>query len=58
MSSFFGGGNSSGTATERSSGQPSQPQEESKSSFSAFKGKGVSLGTGDLESSSRSTSAS
>lgn len=47
--SFFGGGNSSGTATQ---GGPSAPrQEESKqSSFRAFAGRGVALGqTPDIE---------
>ena len=47
--SFMGGGNSSQTSTIGGSTRSSPPEEEKKSSFSAFKGKGVSLGS-DVES--------
>lgn len=47
--SFMGGGNQSSTSTQANTGAaPSRPaDEESKSSFKAFKGKGVSLGSDD-----------
>jgi len=61
LPSFLGGGNSSQTATEprpgNSSGSTRSTEEESKSgasAFTAFKGKGVSLGS-DLPKSTQST---
>ena len=44
---FIGGGNSSNTATAGpGSGQPARNDEESKSNFKAFSGKGVSMTSG------------
>ena len=55
LTSFFGGGSQSGTATEAPRGNASQPASSQPSSFSAFSGKGVSLGS-DIES-TQSTSS-
>lgn len=53
--SFMGGGSSSQTATQAA---PAAQREESKqSAFTAFKGKGVSLGS-ETSASSRTTSVS
>jgi hypothetical protein len=53
--SFMGGGNASQTSTISRPGASAPQEEEKKSSFSAFKGKGVSLGS-DLESTKTSSS--
>ena len=56
IGSSFGGGNQSSTSTQQPGGSRASPyEEETKCTFTAFKGRGVSLGS-DLESSSTSTS--
>jgi len=59
IGSNFGGGNQSATATQQPGGARAQRpvEEETKSSFTAFKGRGTSLGS-DLESSQSSTASS
>lgn len=55
FSSFMGGGNSSQTATQAAPGSSSAPKnEEAKSAFKAFKGKGKALGS-DIENKSSSS---
>jgi len=56
VTSFFGGGSQSGTATEAPGGGAARPAAAAQpSSFSAFSGKGVSLGS-DTESTKSSSS--